>query len=159
MQITWMPEKQVGKLNGFEFYSKLFNQYANHLPFRLLSIKLNSKYHGFFTTFQFALFHSVLFLWLLNSFMWIYTFKRKKSWGNVVFTTIIGSTYLFHFTCTIKNLVCKFPFILQMLLETKMSPLICQMLAILGTLFILTIEITRESYEKCCNWIKSRNTL
>ena len=39
----------------------------------------------------------------------------------------------------IKIGVCKFPFIRRISLETKMSPLIAQMLAFLGTLFILTM--------------------
>ena len=39
------------------------------------------------------------------------------------------------------TLTCKFPFIRQISLVTKMLPLISQMLAYLGTLFILTIKI------------------
>ena len=70
-----MPEKKKKKqaesrTYGFELLSKLFCQNANHPPFRLLSIKL--KYPGFFTPFRFASFHFILFLWKLNSFMWIY---------------------------------------------------------------------------------------
>ena len=33
---------------------------------------------AFFTTFRFCSFHLILFLWTLNSFMWIYSYKRKK---------------------------------------------------------------------------------
>ena len=46
--------------NGFEVCSKLFfYQYANHLLFRLLSIKLK---YDLFTTFQFVSFHFILVL-------------------------------------------------------------------------------------------------
>ena len=62
------------------------------------------------------------------------------------------------------TLICKLLFIHRILLETKMSILNSQMIAFLGTLFILAITILkvklqtfysnvlmRESYEKCCN--------
>ena len=62
------------------------------------------------------------------------------------------TTTVIHMYFVSLALVCKFPLIfLQISLETKMSPLISQMLAFLGTLFILTIKIMRESHEKCYN--------
>ena len=36
-------------------------------------------------TSQFAAFNFMLFLWKMNSFMWIYAFKREKIQGNVHF--------------------------------------------------------------------------
>ena len=68
--------------------------------------------------------------------------EKKKKKGNFVFTTMVIHMYFVSLA-----LVCKFLLIfLQISLETKMSPLISQMLAFLGTLFILTIKIMRESH-------------
>ena len=90
--------------------------------------------------------------------MRIYAFKRKKRQGNV-FTTTAICIYFASLT-----LICKLLFIHRISLETKMSIFNSQMLAFLGTLFILAIKILkaklqtfhsnlfmRESYEKCCN--------
>ena len=76
-----MPEKQTGSWTVSNCAQCCFYQYANHLPFRLLSIKL--KYRGFLMTSRFAVFHFMLFLKRMNSFMWIYAFKREKLQGNV----------------------------------------------------------------------------
>ena len=52
------------------------------------------------------------------------------------------TTTVIHMYFVSLALVCKFLLIfLRISLETKMSPLISQMLAFLGTLFILTIKI------------------
>ena len=42
------------------------------------SFPSNRKILVFCTTFRFASFHFILFLWKHDSFMWIYAFKRKK---------------------------------------------------------------------------------
>ena len=134
-----------------------FYQYANHLPNHLLSIEL--KYPDFFYHFSICFVSFYIILCKLSSFMRIYAFKRKKHRGNVVFTTTAICIYFASLT-----LICKLPFIRRISLETKMSILNSQMLAFLGTLFILAIKILkaklqtfhsnvlmRESYEKCCN--------
>ena len=90
----------------------------------------------------------------------------QKLRGNVVFTTMAIRIYFASLT-----LICKLLFIGRISWVTKMLILNSQMLAFLGTLFILAIKILkaklqtfhsnvlmRESYEKCCNWLKSRNT-
>ena len=69
--------------------------------------------------------------------MRIYAFKRKKKLrGNVVFTTTAIRIYF-----TSLTLICKLLFIRRISLETKMLILNSQMLAFLGTLFILAIKI------------------
>ena len=91
--------------------------------------------------------------------MRIFPFKRKKRRGNILFTTMAICIYFASLM-----LICKLLFIRRISLETKMSILNSQMLAFLGTLFILAIKILkaklqtfhsnvlmRESYEKCCN--------
>ena len=114
-----------------------FYQYANHLPNHLLSIEL--KYPGFFF-WHFSIcsvsFYNILCK--LSCFMRIYAFKRKKKlWGNVnVFTTTSFRIYFASLT-----LICKLLFIRRSSLETKMLILNSQMLAFLGTLFILAIKI------------------
>ena len=77
-----MPEKQTGSWTVSNCAQCCFYQYANHLPFRLLSIKL--KYRGFLMTSRFVVFHFMLILKRMNSFMWIYAFKREKFQGNVL---------------------------------------------------------------------------
>ena len=122
---------------------------------------------NFFDHFLICFVSFYIILCKLSSFMRIYPFKRKKRWGNVLFTTMAICIYFASLT-----LICKLLFIHRISLETKMSILNSQMLAFLGTLFILAIKILkaklqtfhsnvlmRESYEKCCNWLKSRNTL
>ena len=121
----------------------------------------------FFDHFSICFVSFYIILCKLSSFMRIFPFKRKKRRGNVLFTTIAICIYFASLT-----LICKLLFIHRISLETKMSILNSQMLAFLGTLFILAIKILkaklqtfhsnvlmRESYEKCCNWLKSRNTL
>ena len=83
----------------------------------------------------------------------------QKLRGNVVFTTMAIRIYVASLT-----LICKLLFIGRISWVTKMLILNSQMLAFLGTLFILAIKILkaklqtfhsnvlmRESYEKCCN--------
>ena len=121
----------------------------------------------FFTTFRFASFHFILFCasWVLSCEFTLS--KGNKLRGNVVFTTTAICIYFASLT-----LICKLLFIRRISLETKISILNSQMLAFWGTPFILAIKILkaklqtfhsnvlmRESYEKCCNWFKSRNTL
>ena len=121
----------------------------------------------FFDHFSICFVSFYIILCKLSSFMRIFPFKRKKRRGNVLFTIIAICIYFASLT-----LICKLLFIRRISLETKMSILNSQMLAFLGTLFILAIKILkaklqtfhsnvlmRESYEKCCNWLKSRNTL
>ena len=136
-----------------------FYQFANHLPNHLLSIEL--KYPDFFFYhFSICFVSFYIILCKLSSFIRIYAFKRKKKLrGNVVFTTTAICIYFASFT-----LICKLLFIRRISLETKMSILNSQMLAFLGTPFILAIKILkaklqtfhsnvlmRESKEKCCN--------
>ena len=149
--------KQSGSRTVLNWARSCFFQYANHLPNHLLSIKL--KYPDFFSYFSICFISFYIILCKLSSFMRIYAFKRKKRGGNVVFTTTAICIYFASLT-----LICKLLFIRRISLETKMSILNSQMLAFLGTLFILAIKILkaklqtfhsnvlmRESYEKCCN--------
>ena len=108
-----MPEKQTGiwtVLNCAR--SCFFYQHANHLPVRLLSIKL--KYPDSFTTFRFASSHFLLFFCKLNSFMWIYAFKRKKT---------LEETLCFQqrrfVSISLHLHLCKLPFIERISVETK----------------------------------------
>ena len=55
-----IPGQQTGCRTVSNCTQSCFYQYADHLPFRLLSIKL--KYPGFFTTFQFASFPFTLYI-------------------------------------------------------------------------------------------------
>ena len=105
------------KSKGFKLCLKMFWSVCKS---PILSVKL--KYPGTFTTFQFASFHFIQFLWKHNSFMWTYAFRRKKSEETLHLQPWRISLHL-HFY------ICKLPFIQQISLETKMSPLISQMLA------------------------------
>ena len=132
-----MRKKQPRCRTVLNYARSCFYQYANHLPNHLLSIEL--KYPGFFF-WHFSI-CSVSFydiLCKLSCFMRIYAFKRKKKlWGNVnVFTTTSFRIYFASLT-----LICKLLFIRRSSLETKMLILNSQMLAFLGTLFILAIKI------------------
>ena len=111
-----MPEKQTGHgMVSNCAWTCFCYQYANHLPCRLLCIKLK---YDFFTTFRFVSFHFIIFV--LAEFFYM---PRR-------FISILLPLHL-----------CKLPFIWRISLETKMSPSISQMLVSLGTLFILTIKI------------------
>ena len=161
-----IPGKQSGSQTVLNCARSCFYQYANHLPNHLLSIEL--KYPNFFYHFLICFVSFYIILCKLSSFMWIYPFKRKKtSRKRCVYNH--GNLYLLRFASL--TLMCKLLFIRQSSLETKTSILNSQMLAFLGTLFILAIKILKaklqtfhsnilmqESYEKCCNWLKSRNT-
>ena len=79
--------------------------------------------------------------------MCICTFKRKKLQGNVVFTTMGTRIYFASLTL----IICKLPFIRRISVETKMLPLISQMLAFMGTLLasfklVENLMILRWSY-------------
>ena len=132
-----MRKKQPRCRTVLNYARSCFYQYANHLPNHLLSIEL--KYPGFFF-WHFSIcsvsFYNILCK--LSCFMRIYAFKRKKKlWGNVnVFTTTSFRIYFASLT-----LICKLLFIRRSSLETKMLILNSQMLAFLGTLFILAIKI------------------
>ena len=117
-----------------------FYQYANHLPNHLLSTEL--KYPKFFYHFSICFISFYIILCKLSSFMRIYTFKRKKRRGNVVLTTTAICIYFASLT-----LIWKLPFIRRISLETKMSILNSQMLAFLGTLFILAIKILKAKLQ------------
>ena len=62
--------------------------------------------------------------------------EKKILRGNVVFTTMAIRVYFASLT-----LICKLLFIRRISLETKMAILNSQMIAFLGTLFILAITI------------------
>ena len=62
--------------------------------------------------------------------------EKKKLRGNVVFTTMAIRVYFASLT-----LICKLLFIRRISLGTKMAILNSQMIAFLGTLFILAITI------------------
>ena len=130
-----------------------FYQYANHLPNHLLSIEL--KYPDFFSPlFDFLRF--ILFYFVQTEFLYgnIRFQKEKTSRKRCVYNH--GNLYLFRFTYAYMQLL----FNRWISLETKMSILNSQMLAFLGTLFVLAIKILkaklltfhssvlmRESYE------------
>ena len=131
-----MPERQMGSrdITVLKCAWSCFNQYENLLPFCLLSIRL--KYIlAFFTT-------SICFIsYILLKAEFFHVnlrFKRKKLWGNVVFTT--AAIICIYFASLDHEFICKFPSIHWISLETKLLPLISQMLAFLVTLFILTME-------------------
>ena len=125
-----MPQKQMGSWMVWNCGRSWSYLYANHLPFCLLSNKL--KYAGFFYDFSICLITFVK----AEFFDVNVSFQKEKLWENVVFTTTVLHIYFIPLIP-----ICKFPLIRQISWETKMSPLISQLLAFLGTLFILTIGI------------------
>ena len=67
----------------------------------------------------------ILFLWKpSDSIMWIYAFERKKHNLPLTFTTTAIRVYFASLT-----LICKLPFIWEILLETKVFPSISRMFA------------------------------
>ena len=74
--------------------------------------------------------------------MRIYAFKRKKRRGNVVFITTAICIYF-----ALRTLICKLLFIRRISLETKLSISNSQMLAFLGTLFIMAIKILKAKLQ------------
>ena len=84
----------------------------------------------------FDLFCFILYYFVLAEFFHANLRKGKKLRGNIVFTTTAIHVYFASLILT-----CKLLFIRRISLETKMSILISQMLASLGTLFILAITI------------------
>ena len=133
-----MREKQPGSRTVLNCARSCFYQYANHLPNHLLSIDL--KYPGFFF-WHFSIF-SVSFyniLCKLSCFMRIYAFKRKKNFEETLMCMFTTTSFRIYFASL--TLICKLLFIRRISLETKMLILNSQMLAFLGTLFILAIKI------------------
>ena len=127
------------KSSSFELCSKLFSSVCK-LP--VVSIKLN--YPGFFTTFQFALFHFILFLWSVILSCEFTLSKGKNFEETLRFLRCVFCVALRRYITILLHLhsyEIKLPFFWQILLEIKILPLIFQMLAFLGTLFILTIRI------------------
>ena len=113
-----------------------FFQYANHLPNHLLSIEL--KYPDFFLP-LFDLLRFILYYFVQAEFFHAnlrFQKEKKKLRGNVVFTTMAIRVYFASLT-----LICKLLFIRRISLETKTAILNSQMIAFLGTLFILAITI------------------
>ena len=130
-----MPENNQEVKRFWAGLEVFFFQYANHLPNHLLSIEL--KYPDFFYHFSICFVSFYIILCKLSSFMRIYAFKKKKELReNVVFTTMAIRVYFASLT-----LICKLLFIRRISLETKMAILNSQMIAFLGTLFILAITI------------------
>ena len=130
-----MPENNQEVKRFWAALEVFFFQYANHLPDHLLPIEL--KYPDFFYHFSICFVSFYIILCKLSSFMRIYAFKKKKKLrGNVVFTTMAIRVYFASLT-----LICKLLFIRRISLETKMAILNSQMIAFLGTLFILAITI------------------
>ena len=128
--------KQSGSRTVLNWDRSCFFQYANHLPNHLLSIEL--KYPDFFLPLFVSFVSFYIILCKLSSFTGIFAFKKKKtSRKRCVYNH--GNSHLFHFTSL--TLICKLLFIHRILLETKMSILNSQMIAFLGTLFILAITI------------------
>ena len=134
--ITWSWRCTYSSYRSLPFFRMKSFEIGSFLP-HLLSIEL--KYPGFFF-WHFSIcsvsFYNILCK--LSCFMRIYAFKRKKKlWGNVnMFTTTSFRIYFASLT-----LICKLLFIRRSSLETKMLILNSQMLAFLGTLFILAIKI------------------
>ena len=135
-----IPEKQFRKPTVWNCATRCFYQYANHLSNHLLSIEL--KYPDFFNHFSIWFVSFYIILCKLSSFMRIYTFKSKKHWGKVVFTTTV---ICIHFRSL--TLICNLLFIRRISLETKISILNSQMLAFWGTLFILAIKILKAKLQ------------
>ena len=77
---------------------------------------------SFFTIFDFSFVSFYIYKSSVNSFMWIYAFKRKKLWGNVCLQPRRYISISLHFFPP----TGKFPFMQCILLETKMLPLISQ---------------------------------
>ena len=102
-----------------------FCQYANYLSF--------PSHWTILTFVRYALFHFIQFLWKHNSFMWIFAFRRKKLERNFAFSTTAICIYFASLTLSYMQITLHW----WISLETKMSPLISQMLAFLDTLFIL----------------------
>ena len=102
--------------------------------------------------------------------------KEKKLCRNVTFSTTAICIYSASSTCTYLQITAHSANLAgdkNMAFLTFLCFLsVSHMLAFWGTLFILTIQISldslqtfhsnflmQESYEKCCNWIKSHNML
>ena len=90
----------------------------------------------FFYHFSICFVSFYIILCKLSSFMQIYAFKKKKTSRKLVFTTTAIRIYFASLT-----LICKLLFICRISLETKMLILNSQMIAFLGTLFILATTI------------------
>ena len=127
-----MPEKQIWSRAVSNCAQSCFHLYANYQSFPSNWIIL-----AFFTTFQFALFHFILFLWSVILSCEFMLSKGKNFEETLRLQPRRYITILLH----LHSYEIKLPFFWQILLEIKILPLIFQMLAFLGTLFILTIRI------------------
>ena len=136
-----IPEKQFRKPNGLELRYTLFLSVCKS-PTQSHTFHRTEISWLFFTTFRFDSFHFILFCasWALSCEFTLS--KGKKLRGNVVFTTTAICIYFASLT-----LICKLLFIRQISLETKISILNSQMLALWGTLFILAIKISKAKLQ------------
>ena len=129
-----MPEKQIGSRTVSNCAWSCFDQYANLLPSRLLSVKL--KYPSFFYDFLICFISFDIILLKPEFFHVNLSFKREKLWGNVVFTTMVICIYF-------ASLELHIPLHSADFAEDKNVAFDFWdwQLAFLGTLFILTIKI------------------
>ena len=111
--------------------------FSMQITYPITYFRSNWNILTFFTTFRFVSFHFILFCasWVLSCEFTL-SKRKKKLRGNVVFTTMAIRVYFASLT-----LICKLLFIRRISLETKMAILNSQMIAFLGTLFILAITI------------------
>ena len=96
----------------------------DHIELSLCGLKKTLEHH-----FSIISYKSIVLL--------IYAFRRKKNLEEVLHLQPRPHVYF-----TSLTLICQLPFIPQVLVETTCRCLISQMLAFLGTLFILTIKIS-----------------
>ena len=92
-----MPEKQIGSWTVSNCAWSCFDQYANLLPFRLLSVKL--KYPKLFL----RLFDLLNFIWYYFVETWILSCEFKLQKGKTLRKRCVrnhGNMYLFCFTWT-----------------------------------------------------------
>ena len=122
-----MPEKQTGRQTVSDCPQSCFYHYRSkfNLPLLLQTSNLISwlfVFWFFFTIFDFSFVSFYIYKSSVNSFMWIYAFKRKKLCGNVCLQPRRYISISLHFFPP----TGKFPFMQFILLETKMLPLISQ---------------------------------
>ena len=110
-----MPEKQTGIWTVSNCARSCFFLSACKSPARSLTFH-QTEISWIFATFRFASFHFVLFLCKLNSFMWIYAFKRKKK--NLEETLCLQPRRFVSISLHLH--LCKLPFIERISVETKM---------------------------------------
>ena len=160
-----MPEKQSGSRTVLNCARSCFQSMQITYPITYFPLNWNILTFLYHFSIWFVSFYIILCK--LSSFMRIYAFKRKKtSRKRCVYNH--GNLYQFCFTYAYMQITVNPPdFAGDKNIDFEF-PNAC----LLGTLFILAIKILkaklqtfhsnvlmRESYEKCCNWLKSRNTL